>query len=137
MATFIKFNSFVEQLAEKGHNLQSDTLRVMLTNTAPVATNSVKADIVEIAAGNGYVAGGPQVTVSSSAQTAGTYKLVLADAVITASGGTIGPAQYAVLYNATAGLLIGYWSYGSAFLLNTSETMTVDFDDVTGVLTIA
>ncbi|NYD91381.1 hypothetical protein [Sphingomonas melonis] len=137
MATFNKFQAFVEALAEKQHNLQSDTLRVMLSNTAPAATNAVKADITEIAAGNGYVAGGPQATVSSSAQTSGTYKLVLADTVITASGGSIGPVRYAVLYNATSGGLIGFWDYGSAITLNTGETLTVDFDDAAGVLTLA
>jgi hypothetical protein len=79
MATFTKFNSFVEALAEKVHNLGSDTLKVMLTNTAPVATNTVKANITEISAGNGYSAGGATLTVSSSAQTSGTYKLVVDD----------------------------------------------------------
>lgn len=137
MAAFNKFQSFVEQLAEKGHNLQADTLKVMLTNTAPVATNTVPANIVEIATGNGYAAGGPQATVSSSAQTAGSYALILADLVITAAGGSIGPARYAVLYNATAGLLIGWWDYGAAFTLATGETLTVDFDNVVGVLTLA
>lgn len=137
MATFNKFQAFVEALAEKQHNLQSDTLRIMLSNTAPAATNAVKADITEIAAGNGYAAGGPQATVSSSAQTSGTYKLVLADTVITASGGSIGPVRYAVLYNATSGGLIGFWDYGSAITLNTGETLTVDFDDAAGVLTLA
>lgn len=137
MANFNKFQSFPEALAEKVHNLQSDTLRIMLSNTAPAATNAVKADITEIAAGNGYAAGGPQATVSSSAQTAGTYKLVLADTVITASGGSIGPFRYAVLYNATSGGLIGWWDYGSAITLATGETLTVDFDDAAGVLTLA
>lgn len=137
MATFNKFDAFPEALAEKGHNLQADTLRVMLTNTLPVRTNAVKADIAEIAAGNGYVAGGPQAVVNSSAQTSGTYKLVCADTVITASGGSIAAARYAVLYNATSGLLIGWWDYGSTFTIATGETLTVDFDDAAGVLTIA
>ena len=137
MAVFNKFQSFVEAVAEKQHNLQSDTLRVMLTNTAPVATNAVKADITEVAAGNGYATGGPQVTQSSSAQTAGTYKLVVADTVITASGGPIASARYAVLYNATSGALIGWWDYGATFTLASGETLTVDFDDAAGVLTLA
>jgi hypothetical protein len=136
MAAFNKFSAFVEDIAEKVHNLQSDTLRVMLTNTAPVAGNAAKADIVEIAAGNGYAANGPQATVSSSAQTAGLYKLTLADVTITAAGGSIGPARYAVLYNATAARLIGWWDYGSAFTLASGETFTVDFDDAAGVLTL-
>lgn len=138
MATFNKFNSFVEAVAEKVHNLGSDTLKVLLTNTAPVAGNAVKADLTEIGAGNGYTAGGAAVVQSSSAQTGGTYKLVLADVVFTASGGSIGPFRYAVLWNDTAASdeLIGWWDYGSAITLAAGETFTVDFDATTGVLTI-
>lgn len=141
MATFNKFNAFVENVAEKVHNLGADSLKVMLTNTAPVAGNSVKADLTEITAGNGYSAGGTAASISSSAQTSGTYKLVLADVVFTASGGTIGPFRYAVLYNDTptspADPLIGWWDYGSSVTLNDGETFTVDFDPTNGVLTLA
>ena len=136
MATYNKFNSFVEALAEKVHNLQSDTLKVMLTHTAPVATNSVKADLTEISAGNGYTAGGTQATMSTSAQSSGTYKLVLNDVVFTASGGSIGPLRYAVLYNDTATNkeLIGWWDYGGSVTLSNGETFTVDFSATNGVL---
>lgn len=139
MAAFNKFQSFVEALAEKVHNLGADSLKVMLTNTAPVATNSVKANLTDISAGNGYTAGGTAATISSSAQTSGTYKLVLADVVFTASGGSIGPFRYAVLYNDTAtnDELIGWWDYGSAITLASGETFTVDFDGTNGVLTLA
>lgn len=139
MATYNKFNSFVEALAEKSHNLGADTLKVMLTNSAPTSSNSVKADLTDISAGNGYTAGGTAAAISSSAQTSGTYKLVLADVVFTASGGSIGPFRYAVLYNDTAtnDELIGYWDYGSSITLANTETFTVDFDASNGVLTIA
>ena len=141
MAAFNKFNAFVENLSEGVHNLQSDTLKIMLTNTAPSASNSVAADIAEITAGNGYTAGGSQATVSSSAQTSGTYKLVLDDVTITASGGSIGPFRYAVLYNDTptspADPLIGWYDYGSSITLNDGEPLTVDFDPSTGALTLA
>lgn len=138
MAVFNKFNSFVEALAEKVHNLQSDTLKVMLTNTAPVATNTQFSNLVDLAAGNGYVAGGTTASVTSSSQTSGTYRLVLADVVFTATG-SVGPFRYAVLYNDTAlnKELIGWWDYGSSITLATGETFTVDFDPGTGVLTIA
>lgn len=140
MASFNKFNSFVEALAEKKHDLGADTLKVLLTNTAPVATNSVKADLTEISAGNGYTAGGNTASVTSSAQTSGTYKLVLGDpATWTASGGSIGPFRYAVLYNDTAASdeLIGWWDYGSSITLAAGESFAVDFDPTTGVLTLA
>jgi hypothetical protein len=140
MASFNKFNSFVEALAEKKHDLGADTLKVLLTNTAPVATNGVKADLTEISAGNGYTAGGATASITSSSQTSGTYKLVLGDpATWTASGGTIGPLRYAVLYNDTASNdeLIGWWDYGSSITLAAGESFAVDFDATTGVLTLA
>lgn len=137
MATFNKFNSFVEAVAEKVHNLGADTLKVMLTNSAPIASNTVKANLTEISAGNGYTAGGTAATISSSSQTSGTYKLVLADVVFTASG-AVGPFRYAVLYNDTAtnDELIGWWDYGSSISLANGETFTVDFDATNGVLQI-
>lgn len=139
MATYNKFQPFVENLAEKVFNLQSDTLKVMLTNTVPVNTNGQKSQLTDIAAGNGYTAGGTAATVSSSAQTTGTYKLVLADVTFTASGGSIGPFRYAVLYDDTAtnDELIGWWDYGAAITLASGESFTVDFDPTTGVLTLA
>jgi len=147
MASYVKFYCFVENLAEKVHNLGSDTLKVYLSNAAPNVSTHTAYDGVtgttgpaEIAAGNGYTAGGNSAAVSSSAQSSGTYKLVLADpATWTASGGTIGPFQYAVLYNNTSAgkELIAYWNYGSAVTLQIGETFTVDFDPGTGVLTIA
>lgn len=141
MPAYNKFNQFVQDLANKVHNLGADTLKVMLSNTAPVATNAVKTDITEIAAGNGYSAGGSAVTVTSSAQSGGTYKLMGNDVVFTASGGSIGPLRYAVLYNSTpvapAAPLIGYWDYGSSITLNNTETFTVAMDHVNGILSLA
>jgi hypothetical protein len=141
MAAFNKFNAFVEHMAEKVHNLGADTLKVMLTNSAPSASNTVFADLTEISAGNGYTAGGTAVTISASSQTSGTYKLVGSDVVFTASGGSIGPLRYAVLYNDTpsspADPLIGWWDYGSSITLASGETLTVDFDGTTGILTVA
>lgn len=129
MAAFNKFQQFVEELAKKAHNLDTDTLKVMLTNTAPVATNSVKADLTEISAGNGYTAGGTAVTGQDAEQTTGTLALSGTDVVFTASGGTIGPLRYAVLYNDTHASdgLIGWWDYGSGITLADGETFTVDF----------
>jgi len=138
MASFNKFNSFSEAVAEKVHNLGADTLKIMLTDSAPIASNTVKANLTDISAGNGYTAGGTAVTITASSQTSGLYKLVGSDVVFAASGGSIGPFRYAVLYNDTAASdeLIGWWDYGSSITLLTGETLTVDLDASNGILTI-
>src|SRR5689334_11779102 len=136
MAAFNKFQSFVEKLAEKVHNLGSDQLKIALSNSAPAAGNNVLADITEITYTN---LSSRNVTTSSSAQSSGTYKLVCADLVLTSSGGSTGPFRYVVLYNDTAASddLIGWYDYGSSITLNDTETFTVDFDGTNGVLTLA
>ena len=142
MAAFNKFHQFVEDLAKKVHNLDADTLTIMLVNSpAPVATNSVKGDLTEISAGFGYSAGGSALTTIDAEQTTGTLKLTADDLVFTAAGGSIGPFRYAVLYNDTptspADPLIGWWDYGSSVTLLDTETFTVDLSQASGILTVA
>lgn len=138
MASFNKFRSFVEAIAEKVHNLGSDTLKVALTAAAnaPVNTNTVLANLTEISYTN---CSSRTLTVSGSAQSAGTYKLTITDLTLTASGGTVGPFRYVVLYNDTAtnDELIGWYDYGSDITLASGETLLINFDDSAGVLTIA
>lgn len=133
MASFVKYQNFVEDLGNKVHDLvgTNDTLKVALTNTAPnVATHNVLADITELGAGNGYSAGGAD-TQNDGSEASGTLTVTGVDIVFTASGGTIGPFRYAVLYNDTptspADPLIGYWDYTSSITLQIGETFTVDF----------
>jgi hypothetical protein len=139
VATFTKFHSFLEALAEKVHNLGSDTLKVMLTNTAPVATNTIKTNITDITAvGTDYPAGGKQATLVTSAQNTGTYKLVLNDVDFGPVAASVGPFQYAVLYNdsATNKELIGWWDNAAPVTLTAGQSFKVDFDPSTGVLTL-
>lgn len=138
MATFNKFNSFVEAIAEKVHNLGSDDLKVVLSNSAPVSTNTVLTDITQIANGNGYATGGTSSAQVSSAQVAGTYKLVLTDVTFTAAGGSIATFRYVVLYNNTAATkeLIGWYDFGVAVNITDGNAFVVDFDGANGVLTI-
>ena len=135
MAVFNKFDCFVENVAEKVHNLGSDQLTLALTNTAPVAGNTVLANITEITYTNLSTR---NLTTSSSSQTSGLYKLVVADTTLTSTGGSTGPFRYVVVYNSTAagGPLIGWYDYASALTLNSGESLTVDFDQVNGLLTI-
>ena len=136
MATYVKFQPFVEHLAEKVHNLGSDTLTVALTNTAPNATDATLSQITEISYTN---CSSRALTTSASSQTSGTYKLVISDLVLTASGGSVGPFRYVVIYNDTAASdqLIAYFDYGSSITLAAGETFTLDFDASNGLLQIA
>ena len=139
MATFNKFNSFVEALSEKVHNLGADTLTVALTNTLPVNTNTVLVNITQIAYTNitNGTTTGRDLTGVTSAQTSGTYKLDANDLVLTASG-TVPTFRYVVLFNQTAtnDELIGWYDYGAAVDLLNGETFTITWD-AAGILTLA
>lgn len=128
-ASYNKFQAFVEHLCEKVHNLASDQLVVALcaAANAPVATNSVLANLTQISYTN---LSSRNLTTSSSSQTAGTYSLVLVDLVLTASG-TVATFRYVVIYNDTptspADPLICWFDYGADVTLTSGESLTLDF----------
>lgn len=127
-------------MAEKVHNLGADTLTVALcaAANAPVATNTVLANLTQIAYTN---LSSRVLTTSSSSQTSGTYKLVLADLVLTASGGAVAAFRYVVIYNDTptspADPLIGWYDYGSDLTLADGESLTLDLSPTNGLLQLA
>lgn len=139
MAAYNKFNVFTQDFVSAKHDFSSHSFKVMLTNTAPVATNAVKTDITDIAAGNGYTAGGT-ASAMTLANAAGVEKVTAANVVITASVGTIGPFRYVVWYNDTqtapAKPLIGWADYGSSVTLNAGETFTFAPDATNGLFTV-
>jgi len=139
MPTLQKFNDFAEQILRGRHDFGSHTFKVALTNTAPAATNTVLADIAQVAATGGYVAGGFQLDSVVLTETAGTAKVVIADEVITAAGGSIGPFRYAVVYNdtSTGKPLVGYADRGDSITLLDGDGVTIDFDAAAGVLTLS
>mgnify|MGYP001230595447 FL=1 len=144
MATFNKVNDFVENMAHGVFNLSTNQLAVALSNTAPGSESSPPT-----ASGNGVLANVTQVsyanlssrniTTSSSAETSGTYRLILTDLVLTASG-SVGPFRYVYVYSDTptspADPIIGYYDYGSSITLANGETLTVDFDGVNGLFSL-
>ena len=144
MATFTKINDFTEAVGDKKHNLSSDTLTIALSNTAPGSessnptadSNGVLANVTQVAYTNLSTR---VLTTTSWSNTAGTAKLILADLVLTASGGAVAEFRYIYIYNDTATNddLIGLYDYGSGLTLADTETLTIDFDGSAGVLTIA
>lgn len=146
MAAYNKLNGFVEHLAEKVHNLQSDAITLAITNTAPASEatpptgatgTNVLANLTQISYTN---LSSRVLTITTSAQTSGTYNLIASDIVLTASG-AVGPMRYIYVYNDTptspADPLIGYYDYGSSVSLASGETFTLDLDNVNGIFTLA
>jgi len=142
MAVANKFDCFVGDLGLKLHNLNTDTLKVYLTNEQPTAGMTVYNPVsdladgpVEIAAKNGYTAGGVDVE-NTWAQVAGLGTLAIgADKVLTGTTADdatgFGPFQFAVLYNDTAAAknLIGWWDRGTPATVLLDETLTLDMTD--------
>ena len=140
MPSLTKFYQFSEDLAHKVHNLGTDTLKVILSNTAPSLTNEVKADITELSTSGGYTAGGQSLTVTTAAQTSGTYYLIADDLTWTGSGGGFS-FRYAIVFNDTptspADPLIGYVDYGYTVTIAASQTFTFDISGSSGLLQIS
>jgi hypothetical protein len=145
MASFVKYQQFVADLASGVHQLQTGTshvLKIALTNSAPdAAAHAVRADITELSTSGGYTSGGISVGTITGSQTGGTFKVSGGtDPQWTASGGGF-TARYAVLYNDTptspADPLIGYWDRGSSVALAAGDTFTVDIDQSGGLFTLA
>lgn len=141
MASYNKFEPFVEHLTNKVFDLfgtsagsDCDVLKVYLSNTTPSASaDSVKADLAEISAGNGYAAGGATIPTQAGARSGGTFTLSGDAVVFTASGGAFAQFRYVVLYSDTptspADPLISWWDHGSAVDLQNGETYTVSFNN--------
>lgn len=125
------FNSFMEDMPEKVFNLGSDTLKIALTNTAPnISTNDELADITQITAAGGYAPA--TVTISSSAQSGGTYTLSHSAVTFTAAGADFDAARYWVLYDDTAtnDELIAYADYGASYVLPNGQTWTLNAGNI-------
>lgn len=130
MATYVKFEQFVEDLGSAVHDLTAagDTLKLYLTNNAPSASaHAVKGDLAGISEENGYAAADVQNDFS---QTDGTATLTGVDVTWTATAGGFGPFRYVVMYNDTTTVktdpLICYWDYGSAITVSEGEDFLAD-----------
>ena len=134
MAAFNKHQAWVEYMQE-GANVGSDSFVLYLTNSAPLATNSLIADITQITYTN---CSSRTLTTATSAQTSGTFKLDFNDITLTASGGTVGPFRYVGVYDDTVASdpLVGWFDYGSSITLADTETLAITFD-AAGFYTVA
>lgn len=139
MAAFNKVNAYSFDKVTGKHVWNSHVYKAMLTNVAPTVASAIKADITDIGTGNGYSAGGMTLDSITLSQSGLTTKCVIADEVLTASGGTIGPFRYVVIYNdsqtSPAKPIVGWYDYGSAQTLADGEPFTIDFDGTLGFWT--
>ena len=140
MAAYNKFQDYTEQLAKAKHDWSAHTFKVALTNTVPNATDTILANITQIGATGGYAAGGYALDSVTLTESSGTAKVTIADEVITATGGSVGPFRYAVIYNDTqtspADALVMWYDYGSSITLADGESLTIDFDGTNGFWTL-
>jgi hypothetical protein len=138
MATFNKFFCFVQDVGRKVHNLNSDTLKIALTNSSPTTANTVLADIFQISTGNGYSSGGTAIGSTTYSQSGGVAALTGNNVTFTATGGSMATFRYAVIYNSTAagGPLISWVDYGSSITLAIGESLVVDLTTNTNILTL-
>ena len=138
MAAYTKYTAAVESLVE-GSNSGTDAWKVALALTVNVADATFVAGTTDLATANGYTAGGNACTTTTSAQTAGTFKLVLANPATWTASGAGFTFRYAVLYNSTTGVPFGYWDYGSNVVMNgtNADTFTVTLDATNGVFSVA
>lgn len=141
MATYNKFNDFVVQLSKGVHQLHAagHTVECYLSNELPLAIDTVKTDIAEIAIENGYT--GPEDVQNDIIESpAGTANLTCVDIQIVAAGGTVGPFKYVPMFNQTAAspldAVIAWWEYPTAAItLQDGETFDIDFGTTTYTLT--
>ena len=129
MTTINFFNCFFADVMNKVHNLGSDTLKIALTDNAPLTTYTTLSNIVQISSGNGYTTGGQALDNVTSTQTLGVYSLKADDETFAASGGAMTQFRYGVLYNDTASgdPLIAYWDNGSEVNLASGEQFKFDW----------
>ena len=133
-ASYTKVAGAIDYLVE-GLNAGTDQWAIALASTTPSSTAFVSGT-TDLATSGGYTAGGNNVTTTSSSESAGTYKLVLADPTVwTGSSGGF-TFRYALLVNKTNNIVVGYWDYGSSQAVAAGETVTVDLDASNGVFQI-
>lgn len=140
MASYNKFQQFVEDTLKGVHNFTSDatsslTVALCAAANAPVATNSVLANLTQVS----YTNLSSRVLVNVTAEhTTGTVTITADDLVLTASG-AVATFRYVVIYNddptSPADPLVCWFDHGSDVTLANGETYTIDFTG--GLATLA
>ena len=134
-SVYSKYTAGVESLLENG-NAGTDVWKIALSNTINLANTTFVAGTTDLATANGYTAGGNTCTTTSSSQTGGVFKLVLASPATWTSTGAGFTYRYAILYNSTLNIPIGSWDYGSSQTATAGETVQIVLDATNGVFQV-
>ena len=137
--TVTAFDKFWEHVGKGEISMSADTFKVMLVNAYTFdATDDVVSDLgaVQVANGNGYTTGGQTLANKSYAYTSGVTKFDADDAFWTASGGNIGPATGAVIYDSTqSNRLVCYIDFGGSETAGDDTDFKITFNS-SGIFTI-
>lgn len=138
MASYNKFNCFVQNLHEGEHNFTIDTIKIALTATQPSPLDLTISDIEEVTSNGGYPSGGISALVTYSQQVNGTYTLKLQDTTFTSTG-YVDPFRYIVIYNfsSTEKSLICWYDHGAQVALEPGESYFFNFDQVLGLFSMS
>ena len=131
-ASYVKYTAAIEPLLE-GINAGTDAWKIALAATVNAADTTFTAGTTDLATGGGYTAGGNAASITSAAQTSGTYKLVLASPSVWTATGAGFTFRYAILWDSTTSTPVAYWDYGSSQAVAAGETVTVTLDATNGV----
>lgn len=139
--TAFVYGGFLQSLANKEIDLDTDTLKIMLctsTYTPNQDTHRYKSSVTNEVTGTGYTAGGNTLTSVTVNYTAGTNTLAL-DAADTSWAASTITARYAVIYDSSPATdatrpLIAYIDFG-ADVSSSGAAFNITFD-AAGILTI-
>ena len=138
MASWQKFQSYALRLARGELNLETDTIKLVLSASLPnLATASVLADVSQITAGNGYVADGFALANKAFGNVAGLVTVDFDDFTLTASGGAIADFRYVTLFDDTVANdpLIQVGDLGSLISLSDGESYRFEWGNG-GLITV-
>ncbi len=106
-------------------NLSTDQFAIYLTDTAPTAAST--APTGEISYANFSGSNPNYLTISSSSQTSGAYKLIFSNLTMTASG-VVPQWRYIGIKDVTTSTVVCWYDFGSEVNMGSSDTFVLTAD---------
>ena len=128
-------NSFFAANMKGEIDFDNDTFKIILMQSGftfdrDTMNNLADVSASELAAGNGYTAGGATLVVNTAVaedDTNDRARVIYDNVVFTASGGSIGPTPGAILYDDTqaSDVLVGYILFSQERTITDGNTLTI------------